>query len=128
MRTFKFRAKRKDNGQWAYGSLVITPHATYIYRYEDSTHIVNEINPDTVCQFTGLHDENGTEVYEHDIIECIDGNREVIWLNGFSGFHSKDRFSSRFSKEPLAFTMAGYVFRVIGNTFDYVKYNIKKNR
>lgn len=122
MRTFKFRAKRKDNGQWAYGSLVITPHATYIYRYEDSTHIVNEINPDTVCQFTGFHDENSTEVYEHDIIECIDGNSEVVWMNGFSGFYSKGRFS----KEPLAVAMAGYVFRVIGNTFDYVKYNIKK--
>lgn len=30
MRTIKFRAKRKDNTKWIYGSLVKTPNGTYI--------------------------------------------------------------------------------------------------
>ena len=62
MREIKFRGKRLDNGEWLYGSLVILNGRYFIF--DD----VNEVDPTTVGEFTGLKDRNGKEVYEGDVI------------------------------------------------------------
>lgn len=61
MRTIKFRGKRAKGecvGEWAYGEL--TQHDNLIW--------LVECEPDTIGQFTGLHDANGKEIYEGDIL------------------------------------------------------------
>lgn len=86
-----FKAKRKDNGEWVEGCLIID-YVSGQYFIHQNGNSVNEspkigeegclrflafeIDPDTICQYTGITDKNDQKIWENDIVtitlECDD--------------------------------------------------------
>ena len=111
----KFKAKSTLDGAWVIGDLIHKEDGKiYILRNGFN---VSEVDPSTVCQFTGLKDCKGKEIFEHDLIRFV-GHKpvaEVIWSVDSYAFLAKSE------GEPLYYLSdvldIGKIERV-GNKFD----------
>ena len=134
MREILFKAKRIDNGEWVEGSLIdLDIDSGYCYivpPYKKAsilpinfliTDRMKLVDPETLCQFTGLCDKNGKKIWENDILMAHldesypeDATYETVeW--GVAGWvtheaNSADRqYLDEFDLEH---------FEVVGNIFD----------
>lgn len=73
MREIKFRGRVIDSADWEVGSLVRNGGFCRIVDAISETPVV----PDSVGEFTGVLDVNGTEIYEGDIIGTKAGENDL---------------------------------------------------
>lgn len=139
MREILFRGKRLDNKELVHGMLCqyhkcisskITLNDYGAYDSEMAYCVI----PETVGQFTGLYDKNGTKIFEGDIISAKEkfANNEIYKFevmfgecgnddDGFMGFYFQKKnivlSDLLLRKDPL-FWIKIYNCEIIGNIFD----------
>lgn len=132
MREILLKAKRKNNGEWVEGCYAESKGKTFIGidisisidEFEVfCTPIIRwiEVDPETLCQFTGRCDKNGKKIWENDILMAHldksypeDATYETVEWN-INGWGTRENGSM--DREYLGeFDLEHY--EVVGNIFD----------
>lgn len=111
----KFKAKSILDGAWVQGDLIHKEDGKIAILRNGFN--VSEVDPSTVCQYTGLKDCKGNEIWEGDIVE-----REIYDL--YKGYvkakavieYSVGAFVAMVGIAP--YSLCSQDIKVVGNKFD----------
>lgn len=131
MREILFKAKRLDNGEWVEGYLVKYPSAIQVgdcspwyiqvppVDPDDSGGVFN-VDPSTVCQYTGQVDYESEEpIFCDDLLKSQSG-KERIYVVGFEdgGYFARERGETGIGM-PLTIENIGWsMLKRIGSIHD----------
>lgn len=128
MREILFRGKHTHvlplnehlDGTWVYGYLCDENHINAVDEDKHGGKFTSKmlVDPETVCQYTGLSDRNGKRIFEGDIMEIPGSNKkglpaEVRYMERDGGFRIE-----RVGYVPIILNEVQYWGEVIGNIFD----------
>ena len=122
----KFKAKRLDNGEWVEGSLTYSQGIAYIHRKEsdedDRCYLTPyKVIPETVCQFTGMMDEDCNEIWEGDIVEREIWNKLYNGLTKVKGVIEYKGAEFFVAINSETYSLYSKDIKVVGNKFDKEK-------
>lgn len=117
----KFKAKSILDGAWVQGDLVHKEDGAICILRNGFN--VSEVDPSTVCQFTGLTDCKGREVWEGDILQDVDDDniKYVVTFGEGAFFARKVGLYTGIPLHECVGSLGNDVItyaKVIGNKFD----------
>lgn len=115
----KFKAKRLDNGEWVKGNLRTSKSGNAMIipiEYRGAY----PVEPTTICQFTGLKDCKGNEIFEHDLLQSQETKAiyEVVWNQGNTSFSLVNTECPVLYPNTLGGMLRNRRLKVVGNKFD----------
>ena len=118
-RKILFKAKRLDNGEWVEGDLYhnVRGFECCIGQQEKEGVFVYPVDPSSVCQYTGLKDKEGMDIFEGDLLYDEDSGivSAIKWKRNICGYVYEK--AGAFATMRV-FSNHTCFLKVIGNKFD----------
>lgn len=120
IKNIKFKAKSILDGAWLQGDLIHKEDGKIAILRNGFN--VSEVDPSTVCQYTGLADCEGNEVWEGDILQDVDFGHFKYVIIFAEGTYLAQR-EGQYVGIPLNECVDDFVgnvtyAKVVGNKFD----------
>lgn len=138
MRENLYKAKRLDNGEWVEGDVLKSDEHYFIipsmgvccveeYEHAIANKFIQlyayEVDPETICQYTGQTDKNENNIFENDRVVARDGSRTTgtvkfgLYDGKHYGFHIVWDGLCAYRKE-ICYWANNNLIKVIGNIYD----------